>query len=286
MSVAEVRAPAAPERADPLSLVTDEIVEKFWRDGAVWIEGLLSPAWLRLIDKGVERNLRNPGPNLIRHYEGEPGEYLDDYGNYFANPEYQRLLADSPIPAVVAKVLKTPKLWLFLDQIFVKEGGYSRRTPWHQDMPWLMADGEVFLTVWVALQPLSADETLEFVAGSHRGPLYDHGVDGVGIDRTVQSASKVKLPDIEAEREKFPIISHASQPGDILLFHPATLHGGGAMREGGKRRSLNMRFYGDGTRYVDREEGHDPEFPGVSETHRHGDPLRHGWFPQVFPRAV
>jgi hypothetical protein len=56
------------------------------------------------------------------------------------------------------------------------------------------------------------------------------------------------------------------------------------MREGGKRRSLNMRFFGAGTRYVYREEGHDPEFPGVSESLRYGDLLLHPWFPQVYPR--
>ena len=74
-------------------------------------------------------------------------------------------------------------------------------------------------------------------------------------------------------------------PGDVLVFHPQTLHGGGAMRQGGVRRSLNLRFFGEGTRYVDREAGHSPEFPGVGEMLRHGDPLLHPCFPQVFPRT-
>ena len=40
-----------------------------------------------------------------------------------------------------------------------------------------MADGTQFATMWIALQPLSKEETLEFVAGSHRGPIYDHAVE-------------------------------------------------------------------------------------------------------------
>jgi ectoine hydroxylase-related dioxygenase (phytanoyl-CoA dioxygenase family) len=234
---------------------------------------------------GVQRNLNSPGPNLIRHFEGEAGEYHDDFGNYFAIPEYQRLLADSPIADVMAKVLRTDKVWLFLDQIFVKEGGYSARTPWHQDLPWLMADGDCFATMWIALQPLTKVETLEFVAGSHRGPLYDHAVEWTP-DEVLSLSSAPKLPNIEGEREKWPIVSHASQPGDVLIFHPGTLHGGGEMQEGGRRRSLNLRFFGEGSRYVDREAGHSPEFPGVSEVLRHGDPLRHPWFPQVYPRPA
>jgi ectoine hydroxylase-related dioxygenase (phytanoyl-CoA dioxygenase family) len=269
---------------DPLSLVTEEVVAAFERDGAVWIPGLLSPGWMRLIALGVQRNLNSPGPQLIRHYAGEPGEYHDDYGNYAVIPEYQRLLADSPIVEVMARVLRSEQLWLFLDQIFVKEGGYSRRTPWHQDLPFLMADGATFATMWIALQPLTQSETLEFVAGSHRGPAYDHDVQGIGYE--MRPSVQPKLPDIEGERDKWPIVSHASQPGDVLIFHPQVLHGGGEMQEGGKRRSLNLRFFGEGTRFVDREQGHDPDFPGVAEVLRHGDLLRHPWFPQVYPRPI
>ena len=71
---------------DPLSLVTEDVIEAFHRDGAVWIPGLLSPTWMRLIAQGVQRNLNNPGPQLIRHFEGQPGEYLDDFGNYLVKP--------------------------------------------------------------------------------------------------------------------------------------------------------------------------------------------------------
>jgi ectoine hydroxylase-related dioxygenase (phytanoyl-CoA dioxygenase family) len=271
-------------QGDALSLVTKEVVDAFERDGAVWIPGLLSASWMDLIAHGVQRNLNNPGPHVIKHFAGERGEYHDDFGNYQVMPEYQRLVADSPIVDVIAKVLRTEKLWLFLDQIFVKESGYGRRTPWHQDIPWLMADGTQFATMWIALQPLSKEETLEFVAGSHRGPIYDHAVEWSGDQ--VRTISAPKLPDIESERAKWPIVSHASQPGDVLIFHPQTLHGGGEMREGGRRRSLNLRFFGDGARYVDREAGHSPQFPGVSEVLRHGDLLRHPWFPQVLPRGI
>ena len=63
-----------------------------------------------------------------------------------------------------------------------------------------------------------------------------------------------------------------------------TLHGGGEMREGGARRSLNLRFFSEGARYLEREAGHSPEYPGVAEIHKHGDVLQHAWFPQVYPR--
>ncbi len=279
MSVTERLRPAP---ADPLSLVTDHVIETFARDGAVWIEGLLSPAWMRLIAQGVQRNINNPGPMAKTYFPGQGGEYSDDYCNYFVNPEYQRLLADSPIAAVMAKLLQSQELWLFCDQIFVKEGGFSRRTRWHQDIPWWLPDGEKMGTMWIALPPLTEEETLEYVAGSFRGPVYNHGVSGKGD--ALPPSNAPKIPDIEAERDKWPIVSHASQPGDVLIFHPASLHGGGSMREGGSRRSLSLRFFGDDVRYIERPAGNDPEFPGVSDVLKPGDLLRHPWFPRVHPR--
>jgi hypothetical protein len=279
------RARGAPPD-DRLALVSDGIVEAFWRDGAVWIENLLSPAWLRLIAQGVERNLRSPGPLAATVFAGEPGEYRQDYVNYWVNPEYQRLLADSPIAAVMAKVLRSDKLWLFCDQIFVKEGA-SRRSPWHQDIPWLMSEGQQQATMWIAIEPLAESETLEVVAGSHRGPVYDHLAvreDAMADVRRQDAAPP--LPDIDAQPQNWPIIRHASQPGDVLIFHPQILHGGAEMAAGGRRRSLSLRLFGDDVRYAVREAGHDPEFPGVAEALRHGDPLRHPWFPMVWPRSA
>jgi hypothetical protein len=284
MSVAEVASLAQPATTDPLSRVTDEVVETFWRDGAVWIPGLLSSAWMGLIAQGIQRNLNNPGPLAKTHFAGQPGEYYDDYVNYHVVPEYQRLLADSPIVDVMAKVLKTRNLWLFCDQIFVKEGGYSRRTRWHQDIPWWMPDGAKMGTMWIALQPLSTEQTLEYVAGSFRGPIYNHLVTGMG--EPVPPSSAPVIPDVENERGKWPIVSHASQPGDVLIFHPGTLHGGAEMGDGGSRRSLSLRFFGDEVVYCEREAGHDPAFPGVSEVLKHGDLLRHPWFPQLYPRPT
>jgi hypothetical protein len=292
MSIAEVsrpadRKPADSSRADALARVTEAAVEAFERDGAVWIPGLLAPAWVRLIAQGVQRNLNNPGPHAFTAFAGQPGAYHQDYGNFPITPEYQRLLADSPLVDAMARLLRTEKLWLFVDQIFVKEGGASRPSPWHQDIPWTMADGRQLATMWIATQPLEADETLEYVAGSFRGPVYDHTPVREGAMEDTRPATPApRLPDIEADRAKWPIVTHASRPGDVLVFHPQTLHGGGGMRAGGSRRSLSLRFFGDDVCYVEREAGHDPQFPGVAERLRHGDLLRDPWFPQAYPRGA
>jgi len=272
---------AAPGRAEALSRVTDEMVAAYQRDGVLWIRGLLSPSWIELIELGIQRNINSVGP-YSKKYHTDGGFYYDDMLNFRVNPEYQMLVADSPIVDVMARVLQTKELWLFSDQIFVKEGGYSHRSRWHQDVGYWLADGDKMAAIWIATGPLTGAETLEVIPGSFKGPIYDLGTTSRGAP--MPGASGPPIPDIQSEREKWPIISHASLPGDVLIFHPGALHGGAEMREGGSRRSLTLRFFGDGTRYVEREIPADPAFPGIKEFLKPGDLLRHSWFPQVYPR--
>src|SRR5438874_2517905 len=83
----------------------------------------------------------------------------------------------------------------------------------------------------------------EFVRGSHLGPLYA----GTSFDADGETAPFYKdmprIPDIEADRSSFDIVSFEIEPGDVVMFHPATLHGGGASE--GRRRTLSVRFFGD-----------------------------------------
>ena len=94
------------------------------------------------------------------------------------------------------------------------------------------------------------------------------------------------MPDIEADRSKFDIVSFPIEPGDIVVFHPSTIHGGAAIREG-NRRTVTFRFFGDDVEFARPVAGRmEPNFSGVmSSGLRPGDPLRHSWFPQVYPRA-
>jgi hypothetical protein len=44
------------------------------------------------------------------------------------------------------------------------------RTPWHQDQPYYNVDGQQNCSMWLPVDPVGRESTLEFVAGSHRGP--------------------------------------------------------------------------------------------------------------------
>jgi ectoine hydroxylase-related dioxygenase (phytanoyl-CoA dioxygenase family) len=267
--------------------VTGEMVRRFHEDGVVLLPQVLEPTWMDLVELGVTRNLRNPGPYHTIHYEGTPRAFVDDYCNYAAVPEYRMLVEHSPIVDVVATILGTERLWLFYDQIFVKDAGAgtARRTPWHQDATYWITGGRQLAGFWITLDDTPAEESLEFVRGSHLGPLYA-GTAFDPNDETVpyQPHGYERIPDIEADRASFDIVSFPITRGDVVLFHPAMLHGGGATAGGRPRRTLSLRFFGDDVVYETRPRPA-PRYPGTSALLQPGDPLRGPWFPQVYPRG-
>ena len=134
-----------------------------------------------------------------------------------------------------------------LVEAFLKEGGEARRTPWHQDASYTPYGGERLAIMWINFDPVAKEDSLEFVRGSHRGPLYNGpGFDPSDDTRPAFAASAMpRIPDIEQERLKWDIVSFAVEPGDVIVFHNRILHGGGATRPGLRRRTLSLRFFCD-----------------------------------------
>ena len=51
------------------------------------------------------------------------------------------------------------------------------------------------------------------------------------------------------------------EPGDILVFHTITIHGGsGRLPATTGRRSISAQWIGEDARLVDRPDGHDPHW--------------------------
>jgi ectoine hydroxylase-related dioxygenase (phytanoyl-CoA dioxygenase family) len=133
---------------------------------------------------------------------------------------------------------------------------------------------------WISFDPVPRADALEFVRGSHRGVLYNGSRFEVGDDTApINPTSPLpRLPDIEADRAAWDIVGFATEPGDVVLFHPMTLHGGAATHPGGRRRTLTLRFFGADAVYDRREGFAGPATPGFHERMRSGEPFRDSSF--------
>ena len=268
--------------------------DTFREDGVVCVRNALDAQSLALAQAAFEWSLAHPSP-AANTYAGGEGTFYQDLANPKAPQAYRELLERSNTADIAAALWGSDSVWFMYEQVFLKEGGQNRRTPWHQDSSYLPIDGSQIAVMWISFDPVTKGDSLEFVRGSHRGVMYD----GSRFDPNDDTApiygdgSLPRLPNIEAERGRWDILSWAVEPGDVLVFHPGVLHGGAATHDGTRRRTLSLRFFGEDAVYALRpgmsgkqRPVDDPEasvFARAAAALSPGDPLRHPGFPKLRP---
>jgi ectoine hydroxylase-related dioxygenase (phytanoyl-CoA dioxygenase family) len=210
--------------------------------------------------------------------------FVEDFSNWQAIPEYEEFIRRSPAAAIAGQLMGSRRVRFFHDHLLVKEPGTHQRTPWHQDQPYYNIDGRQTCSMWMPVDPVDRETTVEFVAGSHLGPwlmprtFMDHQA------RWFPEGSLAELPDIEANRPAFTILAWELEPGDAVFFHMLVLHCAGPVSGRGRRRALSLRFLGDDVRHAPRAWRTSPEFPGLAEELPAGAPMDHPLFPVVWER--
>jgi hypothetical protein len=248
------------------------------QDGAVMLKGALAPDAFRKVEAAVEWSLAHPSPTAVRFYPNEPATFFEDRGNHHAE-----LVREIGLDAMVSKLWGgAAPIWYLGEQLFLKEGGASRRTPWHQDTSYLRMMGSQLVACWISLDSLPKKHALEFVRGSHTGVLYNGSAFAAHDDTAplYKHSRLPRLPEIQADRAAFDIVSWDVEPGDVIVFHLGVLHGGAGTAPGLRRRTISMRFLGpdvvfDGRPRDERgaEEGNDKALAPIYAGLKHRDPF-------------
>ena len=256
------------------------------RDGVVHLPGALAPDRFRLVEEAVESNLAHPSPHAKLFYPDEPAKFFEDTG-----ATHLDLVRRAGIDQIVSRLWGgVEDMWYMGEQVFLKEGGRSRRTPFHQDTSYLRIRGSQMVAVWISLDRLPKEYCLEFVRASHRGPLYNGSAFDSGDDTAplYKESLLPRLPDIQARRAEFDIVSWDFEPGDVLVFHLGMLHGGAGTAPGLRRRTVSLRFIGPDVVFdgrprdqVGAQEGNDAALAPLYSILEHGDP-----FHRVLPMKV
>ena len=264
--------------------VTQDIVNDFQRDGAVVLRQFLTPDEVALLRSGIDANLAEPSPRAkVASRPDDPGRFFEDFCNWQSIPQLGQFIHETPLAQASARLMRSPTVRLYHDHVLVKEPGTRQRTPWHQDQPYYNIEGQQNISMWIPVDPVTRKATLEFVAGSHKGPWL---MPRTFMDNQAQwfpEGTLADLPDIEADRDRFPIIGWEIEPGDVVCFHMLTLHAAGGVEGANRRRVFSVRFMGEDTRHAPRRWVTSPEFPGLAETLPEGAVMDHPLFPQLVP---
>lgn len=262
--------------------VRENLVEAYERDGVVCVQGAFESRWLEVLGTGVERNLAEPGAFAKRYTPpGGPGLFFGDYCNWRRIPEYREFLLHSPAAEIAGRLMRSGKVNLFHEHVLVKEPGTLELTPWHHDQPYWTVDGTQVCSLWLPLDPVPRETSVEFVRGSHRwGVWYTPRRFVDNQDHPAADPDFVPVPDVSARRADYDIVSWALEPGDCLVFHALTLHGAPGNRLATRRRAVASRWTGDDARYVLRPGFMSPPPPeGAPEP---GSPMDSAVYPVVW----
>jgi len=264
--------------------LTPDTIAAYQRDGVVCIRQLLLPDELALLAEGIEANLAAPSPRAkVASRPDDPGRFFEDFCNWQENPAYRRFIFETPLALLAQQLMQSTRVRLYHDHLLVKEPGTRQRTPWHQDQPYYNVEGRQNVSMWIPVDPVTRASTLEFVAGSHRGPWLMPRTFMDNQAKWFPEGSLADLPDIEAAREedpkRFPIVGWAIEPGDFVCFHMLTLHAAGGVDGSRRRRVFSVRMLGDDMRHAPRRWQTSPDFPGLADELPAGAPLEHPLFP-------
>jgi len=128
------------------------VVERFRRDGAAPLRGIVSPSDIEALRAGVDLLLAKPSPRAKdASAANDPGQFFEDFCNWRDEPRFLRFVEGGPLAAAAAELMGARAVRFYHDHVLVKQGGARTPTPWHQDQPYYNIDGRQTVSFWIPL---------------------------------------------------------------------------------------------------------------------------------------
>ena len=212
-------------------LISKSEIEKFNKDGAIFLKNKFDIKWIEKLKKGIEYDIKNPSPRFKSHtIKSNVPAYLEDYWTWDIVPEFKEFVYQSPYAEIASELMSAKKINLVMDNWFLREAGSKSSTPFHHDISYFDMEGTMCV-LWLPLQETGKDEGVSWVKGSH---LWDklflrvlfkdgHKIEG---KECILNGKKYELPpDIINNKEKYEFLKWDCEIGDCVIFDMRTLHG-------------------------------------------------------------
>ncbi len=260
--------------------VSTDTIESFNRDGACVIRGAFKD-WVETLRTGIARNMAEPSADA-KIYSGThgAGRFFGDYCNWERISEYRNFIFDSDAANIGKQLMGSHSVRLFHEHVLVKEASADVPTPWHQDQPYYCVDGNQSVSLWIPLDVVPRDTTLEFVGGSHKWGRFFRP-ERFNKTPLNENDGLEPVPNINGNRASYSILGWALEPGDAVAFNYKTLHGAPANTSANsQRRAFSLRLLGDDMRYAKRD-GVNTSPPFRSIMLKHGAVMNAPEFPML-----
>ena len=281
-----------------LRTITPDEIETYHRDGVLLLPGMFDKDWIELLNKGLDANIEAPTRRSRIWYKDTSGRSMFyDHTAWQGIEEYRKFIFNSPAAQICGQLMRSTTINFFFDSVFVRSTGTQFETPWHQDEPYWSVEGYDACSIWMPLGPVKRKNALSFVPGSHRlktvfkqynfgdlNPVRKKNVDQVDFSDIAEQ----EFPDINADPERFGVVSWDMQPGDCIAFNGRTMHGGsGKLDDGFELRVFTTKWVGDDVRIKFRDCGMDPDHSAdmIEKDLKPGDRPGTNLYPRIWTRV-
>jgi Phytanoyl-CoA dioxygenase (PhyH) len=269
-----------------MTKVTQKDIDNYKKDGVICLRNVVGGEWLERLHAAAQSVMDNP--------EGSGGIMGPSQGQMVSicflwrnDGEIRDFVMNSDIGEVVGEVIGADTVRLFHDHLFAKPAQSPKIMAWHCDATAWPVTGEMAPNIWIALSPVDKENgRIEFLGGYHRHCI-ENGIEyGMAPDQ-----GDGFCPNFEEQRDNpdfpFEFLSWDLEPGDAVVFHPATPHFSKGNDSTDKPRiGLALRMFGEDTRWNTRAPYKMP-IPGIDYSEiKEGTPVEHDLLPVIWTRPT
>lgn len=272
-----------------------DLLELYHRDGAAIVRGVIDSTTLDQMKRAVERVMAAPAETAAEYTaEQSDGRFFGDFFMWLNDPLFASFMRHPSLTKLAAHIMQSEEVYFFYDHLLVKEPNTAEPTPLHHDLPYWPLVGDQILSVWVPLDPVCVSSgAVQYIAGSHKWrKLYAprEFSRGSGFSEQYAAMGMEPVPELDSIAPEHRRIGWDTQPGDVIVHHPLTLHfAQGNSSANQRRRAIALRYVGDDARYSDKPGAfiHNPKLKHIADAIElaEGDLLRGKLFPKVWPTA-
>ena len=220
-------------------MLTQEQVASYHDKGYIGVEGVLSAeeveALRRTTDEFVEKSRAIAESDAV--FDLEPDHSADSpklrrlKSPVVQHEVYNQMLHHDRILDIVAQLIGE-RIRTNGDKLNMKSGAFGSPVEWHQDWAFYPHTNDDLLAVGVCIDDMTEENgCLLVIPGSHKGPIYDHHLDG-------HFAGAVTVDDFDdAAAEKIEL-----KAGGISIHHVRALHGSLPNTSPNPRRLLLLQY--------------------------------------------
>jgi ectoine hydroxylase-related dioxygenase (phytanoyl-CoA dioxygenase family) len=225
-------------------------LEEFEHNGVIRVRAALHPDRLRELERSIDAHLYR-WPILNRLVFGDP-RFFTRPNVWKTDPWFFAFVQNEVLVCLASRLLRSTRINLLQDQIFVKLRGCDKVFDWHKDSSYAPIEGTKMVSMWMASQRVTPETGgLQFVRGSHRGAEAPARPRLLPIERLfpfLDSGRRAPRPKLAVREEE--VISFVLEPGDIVAFHGALLHRSGPnASDDTERKGYSVRYVGDDATY-------------------------------------